>query len=599
MTTQNKTTFPVPFFASDDLSQLVTAFPKIDQLYQAFAQQHHVPGLAYGIVAGGALIHTNGIGFANVEQQTPVSADTVFRIASMTKSFTTMALLKLRDENKLQLDAPAVDYIPELIHLKYPTRDSAPITVRQLMTMHAGLPQDDPWADRNLALSEEAFTEWLKGGFSFSNPPGIKFEYSNLGYALLGRIVTNASGKRYQDYVQEEILLPLGMTSSTFDLHAVDPVRLAMGYHPIEGEWSPRPPLEDGAFASIGGLFTTIHDFSKYMVFLLSAFPARDDEEAGPVRRSSLREMQQPYNRRFVTAMRTAPDQPAYISSDAYGFGLASMIDSSFGLSVSHGGGLPGYGTYYRLLPDYGLGVVSFANQTYTPNMQIINSVLSLLFATNALKPRALPVASALIETQTQLMNLFNQWNDDTALALATESFFLDLALERRRVQFQQLRREFGPCKSVTAVIPENALRGRWIMQCQRGTIEVFATLAPTVPPRLQYLILTPAKPLSRVQKQAVQRLVKLINRWDDVLARQTFARNARPQAYQPQFSTLQLQYGKLRLGNVLEGDGKQKARVRLLGQAYHIDMQFTINPATGKIESVIFTRPRETDFIP
>lgn len=78
----------------------------------------------------------------------------------------------------------------------------------------------------------------------------------------------------YQKYVTENILKPLGMTSSTFDIHAVDPKRLAMGYQRIDEQWVEDTPLPDGAFASIGGLFTTVNDFAKYMAYLLAAFPS-------------------------------------------------------------------------------------------------------------------------------------------------------------------------------------------------------------------------------------------------------------------------------------------------------------------------------------
>src|SRR5262249_38767035 len=157
---------------------------------------------------------------------------------------------------------------------------------------------------------------------------------------------------------KDNILTPLRMTSSTFDIHEVDPKRLAMGYRHEGNQWIAEPPLADGSFASIGGLFTTISDFARYMAFLLSAFPPRDDAEIGPVRRSSLREMMHAWNTRYVISARTTPDAPAWVQSDSYGFGLTSGIDSLLGYTVSHGGGLPGYGTFYRLLLDCGIGVV-------------------------------------------------------------------------------------------------------------------------------------------------------------------------------------------------------------------------------------------------
>jgi CubicO group peptidase (beta-lactamase class C family) len=130
----------------------------------------------------------------------------------MTKSFTAMAILKLRDAGKLQLSDAASLYIPEMKSLKYPTTDALPISIFNLLTMSAGFPEDNPWGDRQLADTDEDLLRLMKEGVSFSNTPGAEFEYSNLGYALLGKIIANVSGKSYQQYVTENILLPLNMT---------------------------------------------------------------------------------------------------------------------------------------------------------------------------------------------------------------------------------------------------------------------------------------------------------------------------------------------------------------------------------------------------
>ena len=372
------TNFPIPSFSSSDRSKLRTAFPAVETVFRA-AHLAQVPGIAYGVVVDGELALAGGFGIQNIVDKAPVTPDSVFRIASMTKSFTAMSLMKLRDAGKLYLDAPAAEYVPELAKLRYPTRDSAPITVRNLLTMSAGLPQDDPWADRQLALTEAQLSTLMEMGLTFSNPPGFKYEYSNFGFAILGRIVTNVSGVLYQTYVKDNILKPLGMTSSTFDINDVDPKRYAMGYRREGDQWIEETPLADGSFASIGGLFTTISDFARYMACLLAAFPPRDDAETGPIRRSSLREMQQAWRTRLVTSTRSTPDAPAWVQSDSYAFGLTSGLDSLLGYTVSHGGGLPGYGTFYRLLPDCGVGVVAFSNLTYNSMGTAVNNALYAL----------------------------------------------------------------------------------------------------------------------------------------------------------------------------------------------------------------------------
>src|SRR5258706_2460648 len=166
----NSGPFPITTISDPNRRQvLAAAFPQVDAVFRAFAEQRHIPGLAYGIVIDGELAHTMAIGSRNVVDQTPVTPDSIFRIASMSKSFAAMAIMKLRDEGKLRLDDPAENYVPELTALSYPTQDSARILVRDLLTMGAGLPQDDPWADRQLSASEDQVSEMLRRRISFSN----------------------------------------------------------------------------------------------------------------------------------------------------------------------------------------------------------------------------------------------------------------------------------------------------------------------------------------------------------------------------------------------------------------------------------------------
>ncbi|HXG73027.1 MAG TPA: serine hydrolase domain-containing protein, partial [Gemmatimonadaceae bacterium] len=172
---------PATFTDPDRRAKLSAAFPEIDRTVNEFMTRTHVPGAAWGIVIDGELAHLGVSGIRDLTIKAPVDKDTVFRIASMTKSFTAMAILKLRDEGKLSLDDPAEQYVPELKGLRYPTTDSPRITVRDLMSHAAGFPEDNPWGDQQLGASEDGFTAMLKQGIPFSNPPGVAYEYSNYG----------------------------------------------------------------------------------------------------------------------------------------------------------------------------------------------------------------------------------------------------------------------------------------------------------------------------------------------------------------------------------------------------------------------------------
>ena len=153
--------YPPPrFVATDRVQTLEKAFPAIDGIFLSYAADKQIPGMVWGIVIDGQLAHVGTFGVQDLSTKTPVTETTVFRIASMTKSFTALAILKLRDQGRLSLEDPVTRWIPEFAKVELPTRDSAPIKVRQLMSHSTGLPEDNPWADQQLAASDEDVTRW-------------------------------------------------------------------------------------------------------------------------------------------------------------------------------------------------------------------------------------------------------------------------------------------------------------------------------------------------------------------------------------------------------------------------------------------------------
>src|SRR5262245_34536008 len=277
--------------AQADRARLSTAFGDVDRIFTEFTVQAHVPGAAWGIVVDADLAHAGATGVRDVATKAPVDADTVFRIASMTKSFTAMAILKLRDEGKLSLEDPAERYVPELKGLRYPTSDSPRLTIRHLLSHSTGFPEDNPWGDQQLADTDDDLGRMIKSGIPFSNPPGIAYEYSNYGFGILGRIVQNVSGMPYTKYLTTAILEPLGMTSTFMQANAVPAARLAHGYRWQDEAWLEEPQLPDGSFGPMGGMLTSVADLSRWVGFMLAAFPPRDEADAGPVSRASRREM--------------------------------------------------------------------------------------------------------------------------------------------------------------------------------------------------------------------------------------------------------------------------------------------------------------------
>ena len=168
--------------------------------------------------------------------------------------------------------------------------------MRDLLTHTAGFVTDDPWGDRQTPLPEAEFTRLLQDGVPFTRAPGLAMEYSNLGYALLGRIVANVSGQPYKDYVTRLIFTPLGMASTGYDVAASPAERRALGYRWEDDAWQLEPTMAHGAFGAMGGLQTSANDYAKWVAFLLSAWPPRDGADAGPVRRATVRELAQGSN---------------------------------------------------------------------------------------------------------------------------------------------------------------------------------------------------------------------------------------------------------------------------------------------------------------
>ena len=231
--------------------------------------------------------------------------------------------------------------------------------------MSAGFPTDDPWGDRQQGLDLERFAELLRAGPSVTWTAGVRFEYSNLGYGILGRVITNVAGAEYQDVVRERLIEPLGLTATTFELDDVPTERLAHGYVWRDDAYEPEPFDPYGALASMGGIFSSLRDLARWVGRFTDAFPPRDEPDDGlPLSRATRREMQQASRTVPPSLAATSPDV-VELESDAYGFGLDVIDDLTAGRIVGHSGGYPGFGSHMRWHPASGLGVVVSANHRY------------------------------------------------------------------------------------------------------------------------------------------------------------------------------------------------------------------------------------------
>jgi len=461
--------------------------PRLDAIFRAYATEKNIPGMAWGVVIDDRLAHVGTFGVWDRVSNAPVTSDTAFRIASMTKSFTALAILKLRDEGKLSLEDPVAKWIPEFARMELPTRDTPPLRIRQLLSHSSGFPEDNPWGDRHLSATDSHLDQWLKKGIPFSTPPGTRYEYSNYAFGLLGRVATKASGMPYERYMRQEILSKLRMDETTFEFSNVPAARRATGYRlKPDGAYEEEPPLPHGVFGSMGGLLTTATDLGKYVAFHLSAWPARDDPDTGPVRRASVREMAHLWTPSNLTA--SIANGVLQASETGYGFGLRVSSDCRFEHIVGHGGGLPGFGSYMAWLPEYGVGMFAMATLTYSGPAEPISRAWDEMLKTGGLRKRELPPTPLQAQMRDHILNLWKHWDDAEAKSIASVNLFLDPPMDQRQAELAKMKEDVGECSAAGPVWPENWLRGQFNMKCAKGTVGVFFSMSPTEPPAVQYL---------------------------------------------------------------------------------------------------------------
>jgi hypothetical protein len=182
------------------------------------------------------------------------------------------------------------------------------------------------------------------------------------------------------------------------------------------------------------------------------------------------------------------------LTATSYGYGLSSTQTCQFRASIAHSGGLPGYGSLMRWLPEYGVGIIAFGSLTYTGWGNTVWAAFERLERTGGLVPRQVVPSAALVAARDAVSKLVVRWDDQLADRIAAENLYLDRSKDRRRKEIEELTAKVGQCAAPDRFdTVENALRGTWTMKCERGPVQVSITLAPTMPPTVQYLTVRPA----------------------------------------------------------------------------------------------------------
>jgi D-alanyl-D-alanine carboxypeptidase len=301
------------------------------------------PGMAVGVVSDQTLVWSRGFGLASLAAKTPVTPQTLFRMASHSKLFTATAVMQLQEQGQLRLDDPVAKHLPWFA-VTPATPDDPPITIEELLTHGSGLPREaaDHWTTFNFPTREELRTLVPKRQAAF--PPDTRWKYSNLAYTLAGLIVEQVSGLSWADYVTRHIYQPLGMTSSSVDR---DVPGLAAGYgrRLPDGTRAVMPFVDAKGMAAATGITSNVEDMAR---FVSAQFRTSPSGGARILNTASLREMH-----------RVRMLENNWTRGNGIGFAVSRHRDKTY---VGHGGSYPGYITHTLIDLDGKVGVIVLTN---------------------------------------------------------------------------------------------------------------------------------------------------------------------------------------------------------------------------------------------
>ena len=461
-------------------------FAKVDHLFDEYFSNGKTPGLIYGVTVGQEIIHVRALGVSVIGGSAP-NSKTTFRVASLTKSFAGAAILLLRDWGQISLEIPLVSYLPELGDLQSQFPDSQRITVRMLLNMSAGFPTDNEWADRLEGISQDGFGEALKGGIRFDSPPGTRYEYSNLGYALLGRVIFRITGRSFHEFVTEELLSPLELNNSTFNYGSA--LDLAIGYVKRE-EWEVEIFTGPGAFSPIGGLITNLEDLALWCGYLSEAFDP-DSLDHGPLSKATRREMQE--IQRVIPRIREPNSELSFSGINGYGSGLRVEEDYDFGKIVGHSGGYPGYGSHMRWHAASQIGVIALANGRYAS--PVTACVPALKYLLSKIKRSVVQPSEECLTLQIKVNKLIQGWDDQLAEEIFGFNMDLDHPRPYRHKKISDAVEKIGGLPSSVTnleVRSENASHLAWKLAGNGGRLLIEIWLTPDLSAKLQVWTVLP-----------------------------------------------------------------------------------------------------------
>ncbi|HJZ53553.1 MAG TPA: serine hydrolase [Gemmataceae bacterium] len=353
------------------------AVTELEALLEEQVADKRLPALSIALIDDQQVVWAKGYGFQDRGQKTPATAETVYRVGSVSKLFTDVAVMQLVEEGKLDLDAPLTKYVPDFQPHTKP--EHKPITLRMLMAHRSGLIREPP-VGNYFDPTEPGLAKTVASlnGIDLVYPPGERTKYSNGAIALVGYTLQKTQGERFETYVQRRVLDPLQMKSSSFLPTPAVKKNLADAlmwtYH---GREFPAPTFELGE-APAGCMYSTVLDLAKFASCLFAGGKVGDRQILKP---ATIAEM----------------FRPQYPEDGAREFGLGFIVSLLDGKTrVSHGGAIYGFATEWAILPDQKLGVVVVASRDVSNAVttRIANDALRLAMAAKAGQPLPKPKRS-------------------------------------------------------------------------------------------------------------------------------------------------------------------------------------------------------------
>jgi len=371
-----------------------------------------LPGMSVGVVYDQKLVWARGFGYADVEKKIPATPATIYRMASVTKTFTATAVMQLRDAGKLSLDDPVAKHLP-WFKINSQFVDAPAITVRHLLTHTSGLPREAAypyWTDNKFPTIEQIKETLPNQEAVFA--PETHLKYSNLALALGGAMVAEVSGEPYDAYVRRHILEPLGMNSSTvlFPTETHDRLAVAYGRRMPDGKREARPETDCKGITPAANLSSTVEDLSRYVAFQMS-----EGEVGGMLilKSSTLREMH-----------RVQWLHPDWKHGLGIGFAITRLDDRTI---VGHGGWLAGYRTQICFSPEEKIGVIVLTNADDGNPELYVKQIFALLAPAikKAVTPTR-PVAKADPEWNNFVGTYRDPWGDSETVVVNEELVMID-----------------------------------------------------------------------------------------------------------------------------------------------------------------------------